>query len=113
MFVQCFTYIFTAHRHRQVRQDWSRTDPQEKPAAQLHHVEVDDLLEDLLREIMKRNGIKGGSTLCLCHFVQSLTSRATFAVNINFLVGKRQTKAIDRKEAAPKAAQSIRQLRLN
>lgn len=64
-----FTYMFAAHGHRQVGQDRTRPDPQQKPAAELHDVKVDDLLQDLLRKIVHRDGIKHGSASRSGHFV--------------------------------------------
>lgn len=64
-----FTYIFAAHWDRQVGQVRSRTDPQEKPAAELHDVKVYDLLQNLLRKIVHRNGFTHRPVLCSVHFV--------------------------------------------
>lgn len=50
-------YIFAAHRHRQVGQLWSRADPQEKAAAHLHDVKMNQLLQNLLGEIVHRDAL--------------------------------------------------------
>ncbi len=55
----CRTHIFTVDGQGQIRQNRARPDPEEKPAAQLHHMEMNELLQNLLREIMDRDGLHG------------------------------------------------------
>lgn len=104
-----FTHIFAAHRDRQVGQFRTRTDPQEKPAAQLRDVKVYDLLQNLLRKIVHRNGFTHGRLLRSAHFVKvqlvplrqaTTTWTRPLAVRRNryFLVReKRQAEAIQRR----------------
>lgn len=75
------SYIFAAHRHRQVGQNRGRTDPQEKPAAELHHVKMNNLLQNLLREIVQWDGIRLGSVRCLGHCVKRRSAAAKTKTN--------------------------------
>lgn len=74
-----FTHVFAAHGDRQAGEHRSRTDPQEEPTAELHDVEVNHLLQDLLRKIVQRHGVARRPVLRLVHFLLTATSQLRLA----------------------------------
>lgn len=71
-----FTYIFAAHGDRQVGHFWGGTDPEEKPAAHLHHMKMYNLLQNLLRKIVHRDAFTRRVLFEPIHFVKLLLSLA-------------------------------------
>lgn len=79
-----FTYIFAAHGDRQVGQFWGGTDPEEKPAAHLHHVKMYNLLQNLLRKIVHRDAFTRRVFFDSIHSVKLLLAVANkLALSVN------------------------------
>lgn len=67
-----FVYIFTAHRDGQIGKFGTRSDPQEKPAVELHDVKMYDLLQNLLGEIVHHGSFTDQPVFCAVHFGKML-----------------------------------------